>query len=81
MVCPPIRGDIPIAFASRLSFLQLYSHGITFFYTTYTNEEHAHCEIVCALIGKAIGKSPPILEIKRQTYIRRSYMYKKAVLY
>ena len=32
MGCPPVRGDNPLASASRLSYVQVDKHGITILY-------------------------------------------------
>ena len=54
MGCPLIRGDIPRALASGLSYtncIQVDKHGITI-YTTYFSVDLAHHEIFLAQDGK-----------------------------
>ena len=56
MGCPPVRGDIPQALASVLSYVQMDNHGITI-YTIYISVDLAYHEILRAQVGKGGIKS------------------------
>ena len=51
MACPPVRGDIPRAVTSGLSYVR-WTNLVLLFYTTYISVDLAHHEIFRTKVGK-----------------------------